>query len=327
MEEEKTRKRVKQIVIFEYRHNDPKRDTGMKLARQGLVRSLRPGDAFKGIVLSAQGRSFLSRSDHGMVASAGIAAINCSWNRLDEINNIPGGHLGRHRRLPFLVAANPINYGKAYKLSSAEALAAALAITGFRDEAEQLTQKFAWDHEFWKLNNELIHEYCACIDSNAVRDAESKYVEEKTTQQIQSSVSYEDIITEIAHDIANEGIETPLKSTPSEKCVSFADSPIIQEFDTRESIKVEFPRHPAVATPEIAECRRSEYPTDAPKDMKRCLLIIRDLPIGESLGIQRHSSGNFLAKTKRKDYNDIWETFISNADNIKFVESFVEILK
>jgi hypothetical protein len=160
-----------------------------------------------------------------------------------------------------------------------------------------------------------------------VRDAESKYVEEKTTQEIQSSVSYEDIITEIAHDIANEGIETPLKSTPSEKCVSFADSPIIQEFDTRESIKVEFPRHPAVATPEIAECRRSEYPTDAPKDMKRCLLIIRDLPIGESLGIQRHSSGNFLAKTKRKDYNDIWETFISNADNIKFVESFVEILK
>jgi pre-rRNA-processing protein TSR3 len=70
--------------------------------------------------------------------------------------------------LPVLLAGNPTNYAKATKLSTAEALAAALYIAGFKDESRQLLSIFSWGHTFFELNNMLREAYAATKDSSEV---------------------------------------------------------------------------------------------------------------------------------------------------------------
>jgi pre-rRNA-processing protein TSR3 len=80
------------------------------------------------------------------------------------------------RLLPFLIAANPINYGKPCKLSCVEAIAAALVITGLREEAKFLLSKFSWGHSFLELNDELLELYANCKSSQEILDAQKKYL-------------------------------------------------------------------------------------------------------------------------------------------------------
>lgn len=54
--------------------------------------------------------------------------------------------------VPYLLATNPVNYGKPWKLNCVEALAAAFYITGYEDYGRRLLQDFGWGDSFWKVN-------------------------------------------------------------------------------------------------------------------------------------------------------------------------------
>jgi len=82
---------------------------------------------------------------------------------------------GLGRRLPTLLAANPTNYAKPHKLSSVEALAAALYIVGFKNEATKLLSLFKWGEAFASLNAEPLDAYSLATSTEAIEVVESQF--------------------------------------------------------------------------------------------------------------------------------------------------------
>jgi pre-rRNA-processing protein TSR3 len=92
--------------------------------------------------------------------------LDCSWEHAQEVLS---GHVkGTSRCLPILIAGNPVNYGKLTKLTTAEAIAAALYIAGFKKEAEDLMSIFTWGHTFLELNSMLLDNYAQAKDSGEI---------------------------------------------------------------------------------------------------------------------------------------------------------------
>ncbi len=156
------------IIIYHANQCDPKRCTGLKLKRHGLARvvtSIRflPRRA---IVLNPFAEIAFSPADRQRIKDFGLAALDCSWEHAQKVLS---GHVkGTSRCLPILVAGNPTNYAKATKLSTVEAIAGALYIAGFKDEAANLLSIFTWGHTFMELNRERLENYASARDSAEV---------------------------------------------------------------------------------------------------------------------------------------------------------------
>lgn len=173
------------VSMWDLKHCDPKKCSGRKLARHGLIKNLRLGQKFPGLVLTPVGTNCVSPQDREIIKSSGIAVVDCSWARLDEtpFNKMRSSH---PRLLPFLVAANPINYGKPCKLSCVEAIAASMYITGYKQEALWYLNKFSWGHAFIELNKELLDGYAGCADSKEILEVQRSYLENATSEGQQS---------------------------------------------------------------------------------------------------------------------------------------------
>ncbi|ORY92753.1 hypothetical protein BCR35DRAFT_273879 [Leucosporidium creatinivorum] len=170
------------VAMWDFDHCDPRKCSGKKLSRLGLMKELRVGQRFQGIVMSPKGTQVVSPDDREIVAAAGVAVVECSWARLEEIpfHKIKSPH---ERLLPYLVAANPVNYGKPYKLTCLEATAAALYITGFDAQAEEILSKFSWGHSFWEVNGPIITRYRTCTDPASVLAMQEVMILEMEAEQ------------------------------------------------------------------------------------------------------------------------------------------------
>ena len=118
--------------------------------------------------MSSEAKTFLSPADLPLIQQYGIAGINCSWNRLNEI---PFGKMGSGRTqriLPLLYAANSVNYGRPFKMNTAEALAASLYIVGLKEDAVNLLYPFGYGKEFIRLNYVALEAYSNCSSAAEV---------------------------------------------------------------------------------------------------------------------------------------------------------------
>lgn len=165
---------VRVYAVME-RECDPKKCTAAKLVRLGELKEADPRKVPGGaVVLDPEAEKALSREDIPAAERFGLLVLDCSWEKLERFPRIRAGL--HHRALPFLIAANPTNFGKPMRLSSAEAVAAALYIMGEADRASRVLSKFKWGQTFIDINREYLDTYSAACTSGEVVAAQNSFV-------------------------------------------------------------------------------------------------------------------------------------------------------
>ncbi len=173
------------VLIYHARQCDPKKCTGIRLGKLGKASVIHDFRKISrgALVLNPVSEIALSPSDRENILNSGLAALDCSWKRAEEIFQMT--YYGEQRALPYLLAANPINTYKPIKLSTAEALAAALYITGFKEEAYDVMSIFKWGPSFLTLNKEWLDDYAKCQNSTDVVKVQADIMNEHTKKQNQ----------------------------------------------------------------------------------------------------------------------------------------------
>ena len=149
------------VYVLRLEHDDPSKATGARLIRLKLVEEYRP--LRRPIVLNPFSRRYLSPADRDI--SKAMVAVDASWRRISEVR----WPSGIQRRLPFLVAANPINYGVPEYLSTVEAIASALMILGYEELSLRLLNPFNWGAEFLRINEERLRAYAGSKSEEEIR--------------------------------------------------------------------------------------------------------------------------------------------------------------
>lgn len=162
------------IPLYAYRDNscDPRKCTVKKLERAGMVKIFNkitqvPKNT---LLLDPTAEQALSPADSPVQS---ITALDCSWEVLDT-GAVSGWRL--RRALPFLLAANPVNFGRPWRLNSVEAFAAALIILGEAEQAKEILGRFGWGPRFLEVNEEPLQLYAAAKDSTEVVEIQSGYL-------------------------------------------------------------------------------------------------------------------------------------------------------
>ncbi len=170
-------KQEMRLVVYHANEDDPKKCSARKLHRFGyasLVKSIRrlPSHA---VLLDPFAEKCLSQEDYENAAVHGIVALDCSWKTAERTFQHVEATLCT-RALPFVLAANPVNYGKPFQLSTVEAFAAALYILGEVSQAKKILGIYTWGPHFLELNMEPLEEYRQACTSAEVIHSMKKYI-------------------------------------------------------------------------------------------------------------------------------------------------------
>ena len=142
------------LHVLRFNQDDPKKCTAAKMVKFKIANDVKTTKK-NNLVLDPFSERTLLPKDKDLINS--IVGIDCSWNLTDQA--FSKKFIGIKRKLPPLLAGNPVNYSKLNKLTTAEAMAASLFILGFKQDALKLLDKFKWGHTFYELNHNILEEY------------------------------------------------------------------------------------------------------------------------------------------------------------------------
>ena len=165
------------LIVYHANEDDSKKCSAKKLAKFGFVELITkirktPKNT---ILLNPFAEKSLSKEDLYIAEKNGLLAVDCSWENaehsFDYLNK-----KNQSRALPFLVAVNPVNYGKPFKLTTLEAFAAALYILDEVDHAKDILNIYKWAPHFLEFNKEPLDDYRDAKNSEEVIKIMNEYI-------------------------------------------------------------------------------------------------------------------------------------------------------
>lgn len=163
------------VIVYDECQCDPKKCTAKRMLKFGLAKEAKTLRQIPrgSVVLSPFSDRALSPADIEH-ARRGLVVMDLTWANIDGFPRLK--HV-EERALPYLLASNPINWGRPMELNSAEAVMAALYILGEKDQASEFLGRFNWAPEFMRLNGNMLEDYSGAADSTEVVRIQSEYIE------------------------------------------------------------------------------------------------------------------------------------------------------
>ena len=144
--------------------DDPKKNTAVLASKRGdlkLHKSIRSIPK-RGIILEPLCGKVFGPEDHELLLDRGgaLVGLDCSWAQIEtSVQSVMNRTRLQPRMLPLLLAANPVNWGKPGRLTTAEALATVLYLVGRQEQAREVLGAFRWGQRFFELNQEPLDAY------------------------------------------------------------------------------------------------------------------------------------------------------------------------
>ena len=150
--------------------DDPKKNTAVLANKRGNLRLHKKINTLprRGIILEPLCGKVFGPEDHELILERGgaIVGLDCSWAHIESsVEQVMKRTRLQPRMLPLLLAANPVNWGKPGRLTTAEALATVLFLLGRVEQAHEVLGAFRWGERFFELNKEPLEAYAAATSS------------------------------------------------------------------------------------------------------------------------------------------------------------------
>ncbi|MDE1727887.1 MAG: DUF367 family protein [Thaumarchaeota archaeon] len=159
-----------QIQVLMFEQDDPSKCTAAKLVKFGIAKRVKHLTG-KDMILNPFAKEFVLKTDRNLTQS--LTAIDCSWELAQ--NMFLKRFVGLSRKLPPLLAGNPVNYSKVGKLTTAEAIAGALYVMDYGKLADSILGKFKWGHTFFDLNQYILQDYVTAKTTEDVVKISKEY--------------------------------------------------------------------------------------------------------------------------------------------------------
>ena len=160
--------------------DDPKKNTAVLASKRGDIKLHKNMKNLpkKGIILEPLCGKVFGPEDHDLLTTrnGSLVGLDCSWAQIESsVDTVMKKTRLLPRMLPLLLAANPVNWGKPGKLTTAEAISAALYLIGRQEQAREVLGAFRWGERFFELNQQPLDAYSQAKSSSELVDLQFEF--------------------------------------------------------------------------------------------------------------------------------------------------------